>query len=366
MKTRKDIAPLLYHDANRPMSLGCGNCPEKGVCGGLHTTGSHFDCLVFCECDDPSTCQYVCRNNLVDYIARFHEVVSFEFDTVPRVPVLTSPSLPLSVPVIYHSSGRAGRLKVDTVAVPLEYLLDRKTGMLRFSSRAAVAENFGFDVRARLVITGVAQDQPIEDYWSFRRATHIPEQLAAIQPDLVTAPNYSTPLDTPRWNNMYNMKRIVIGWSELISAGIPTSLHLNACTDRDWERLTDFVAEREEVRSVAFEFATGPARLARGEWHTEKLVALAAAARRPLQLIVRGGYIHLDKLYGAFDAVVFLDTTSFMKAVHRQKFVRPLGKKMDWLPAGTPRNHPIDALLEHNVRGYSAIISELAAKYLKF
>lgn len=365
MKTRKDIAPLLYHDSNRPMSLGCGNCPEKEVCGGLHTTGSHFDCLVFCECDDPATCQYVCRNNLVDYIARFHEVVGFEFHNVPRVPVLPYPSLPLSVPVLYHSSGRLGRLQMETVAVPLEYLLDRKTGMLRFNSRAAVAENFGFDESARLLITGVAQDQPIEDYWSFRRATHIPEQLTAIRPDLVTAPNYSTPLDTPRWNNMYNMKRILIGWSELVSAGIPTSLHLNACTDRDWERLTEFVAARDEVRSVAFEYATGPARLERGEWHTEKLAALAAATPRPLQLIVRGGYVHLDKLYDAFSDVVFLDTNSFMKAVHRQKFVRLESKKMDWVPSSTPKNKPIDALLEHNVRGHERVISEIAHEHLK-
>jgi hypothetical protein len=302
----------------------------------------------------------------VDYIARFHEVVGFGFENVPRVPVLNYPCLPLSIPLLYHSSGRSGRLNTDTVVVPLEYLLDRKSGMLRFDSRAAVAENFGFNDDARLVISGVAQDQPIEDYWSFRRATRIPEQLTAIQPDIVTAPNYSTPLDTPRWDNMYNMKRIALGWGELVSAGIPTSLHLNACTDRDWERWTEFVAERDEVRSVAFEFATGAARHERGEWHTDKLAELAAAVPRPLQLIVRGGLIHLNKLFNAFDEVVFVDTTSFMKAVHRQRFTRPLGKKLDWVKAGTPRNEPIDGLLDYNVRGYSGVVSEAAAKHLRF
>lgn len=366
MKTREDIAPLLYHNADIPMSLGCSNCPEKGTCGGLHTSGSQFDCIAFCECKDSSSCQYVCPNNLVDYIARFHEVSGFEFNNVPRVPVLSYPLLPLSVPLLYHSYGRTAALSAQAVAVPLEYLLNRKTGMLRFGSRAAVAENFGFSERSRLVITGVAQDQPIEDYWSFRRATHIPEQLAALEPDLVTGPNYSTPLDTPRWENLYNMKRILVCWSELVSAGIPTSLHLNACTDRDWERWTDFVVERQEVRSLSFEFRTGPARRERGEWHTDKLVALAATVTRPLQLVVRGGSVHLTNLCEAFREVVFVDTTSFMKSVNRQKCVKRFGRKMDWLSAGTPKSHPIDSLLEHNVLNYARVISEAAAKQLSF
>jgi hypothetical protein len=184
-------------------------------------------------------------------MARFHEVLGFEFDNIPRTEALTYPSLPFSVPLLYHSSGRSYRLRVDTVAVPLSSLLNRKTGMLRFSTREAVAKAFGFDESARLIISGVDLDHPIEDYWSFRRATRIPEQLAALRPDLITTPNYSTPLDTPRWDNLHNMKRIAICWSELIQEGVPTSLHLNARTDRDYERWTEFVAGREEVRSVS-------------------------------------------------------------------------------------------------------------------
>jgi len=39
---------------------------------------------------------------------------------------------------------------------------------------------------------------------------------------------------TKTWED--NMKRIAICWSELASCGIAASLHLNARTDRDWER----------------------------------------------------------------------------------------------------------------------------------
>ncbi|HEX8174045.1 MAG TPA: hypothetical protein VF543_02880 [Pyrinomonadaceae bacterium] len=366
MSTRKDIAPLLFHDADKPLSLGCINCPEQGICGGLRTSGSHFDCLAFCECDDPSDCQYVCPNNLENYIARFHEVQGFEFNNVPRAPVLPYQPFPFSVPLLYHSSGRLGRFVTDTVAIPLTYLLDRKTGMLRYSTREELTESFGFDDRARLIIMGVDQDQPIEDYWSFRRATHIPEQLARLKPDLVTAPNYSVFLDSPRWDNLHNMKRIAICWSELVAAGIPTSLHLNARTDRDWERWTEFVVERDEIRSVAFEYATGAARQDRGEWHTEKLAALALAVPRDLQIVVRGGYAHLEKLYSAFHEVVFIDTTSFMKTINRQKLTRLPSGKLEWRREVMPNAHPLDDLLEHNVRGFSRMISDKVSEYLKF
>jgi len=365
MISKKVVAELLYHDADKPLSLGCMSCTEQKICGGLHTSGSHFDCLVFCECPEPSDCQYACPNNLVNYMARFHEVVGFDFDNVERAPVLAYPSLPLSVPLLYHSSGRSGCLKVDTVAVPFSSLLDRKTGMLRFNTRDDLAAAFGFDESTRLIINGVDQDQPIEDYWSFRRATNIPEQLAALRPDLVTTPNYSTPLDTPRWDNLHNMKRIAISWSELVQAGIPTSLHLNARTDRDYERWTEFVTEREEVRSITLEYATGAAKHDRGEWHTEKLIALAAAVPRPLQLVVRGGQIHLHELYRAFNAVVFIDTTSFIKTMNRQRFVWRNGEKADWQPAATPTAYPLDAMLEHNVRAFAQVIEGIAAKNLK-
>ena len=365
MKVSVDTASLLYHNGNKPISLGCSNCPERFLCGGLQTVGGQFDCLAFCECKEPSSCQYVCPNN-PDFIGRVHEISGFSFKNVPRVQRLIYPTLPRSLPLLYHAYRRKTRLKVEAVAIPLEYLLNRRNGMLRFVSRREIARHFGFSERTRLVITGVAQDQPLEDYWKFRRATHLPEQLAAIGPDLLTGPNFSTPLDTPKWENLYNMKRIPICWSELVAAGVPTSLHLNACTDTDWERWTEFIVKRREVVSIAYEFATGPARKERGDWHTQKLIELATAVPRRLQLIVRGGFTHLEKLCDVFGEVVFVDSTPFMKSVYRQKCVKPFGGKMDWLASGTPKNQPIDSLLEHNVLAHGRVVSQASAKQLSF
>ena len=151
-----------------------------------------------------------------------------------------------------------------------------------------------------------------------------------------------------------------------MAAGVPTSLHLNACTDTDWERWTEFIVKRREVVSVAYEFATGPARRERGDWHTQKLIELATAVPRRLQLIVRGGFVHLEKLCNVFGEVVFVDSTPFMKSVYRQKCVKPFGGKMDWLASSTPKDHPIDSLLEHNVLAHGKVVSQASAKQLSF
>src|SRR5262249_725993 len=154
---------------------------------------------------------------------------------------------------IYHAFKRVRAVKATAVAVPLSYLFNRQTGTLRFTSRDQVAENFGFDERAQLIILGADQDDRIEDYSPFRQLAGTPDRLAALAPALITVPNFSLPLDVIRHDNLHNIKRIALCWSELMLAGIPTALHVNARTDRDWERWVDFILQRKEVKAISFE-----------------------------------------------------------------------------------------------------------------
>jgi hypothetical protein len=195
------------------------------------------------------------------------------------------------------------------------------------------------------VFSGVSKDRPLEAYWEHRRAANIPEQLRDLNPDLITAPNFSLFLDAPRWDNLQNMKRIAICWNELTAQHLPTSLHLNARTETDWQRLTAFVAEREEVQSVAFEFATGAAG-SRGEWHVEKIVEMATKVRRPLQIVIRGGLQYLSSLYPAFAQIVFIDTTPFMKTIKRQRAYLKTNERLKWQKHAT---ESLDTLFQHNV-----------------
>src|SRR5437667_12283227 len=124
---KSDIAQKLHHSPGLGISLGCMECPERDLCGGLEVSGDHYDCLAFCTCSDPSACELACPNNLEVYIERHQEVRGFSFDNIPRAAVVTFPKLPASVPIIYHGSKRIRAVKADAVAVPLSYLFNRKT-----------------------------------------------------------------------------------------------------------------------------------------------------------------------------------------------------------------------------------------------
>src|SRR5947209_3520057 len=99
MSTKINIAPL-YHNAQQPLSLGCMNCPERELCGGLQASLGLYDCTAFCQkCEDPGECSFVCHFNTRVFIARVQEVQGFNFDSIPRVKGLSYPRLPRAVPL---------------------------------------------------------------------------------------------------------------------------------------------------------------------------------------------------------------------------------------------------------------------------
>jgi len=360
MNTYRQALPL-YHNNDQSVSLGCVGCTDKEPCGGLQTSEALFDCLGFCCCnrnsEDYSKCQFVCRQNVEDYVNRHIEVNGWSLDNIPRSSPLRYSTLPEVVALLYGSSSRIDFLRAGAVAVPLEKLFDHANGRLKFSTKEELARSFGFDPSADLLLSGVGQDRVIEYYWSHRKAAELPQQLALLKPTLVTVPNYSLFLGVPREDNLYSMKRIGICWDELIRSDIPTSLHVNARTDRDWDRWTEFVAERDEIRSIAYEFATGPACLERGKWHTKKLIKLANEVGRDLQIILRGGYYFLRPISEAFAEVVFIDTSSYMKTMKRRRLDWTPGEKKHWRSAITAKGEPLDGLLQKNADTFRAMLS---------
>ena len=275
-------------------------CPELGICGGLQTDKGLFSCLSFCNCANPAQCQNVCPRNLENFINRIQEVRGFDLNDIRFSRTLAVPELPYVVPHIYGSSRRVGRLQVSAVSVPLGKLFKRKTGEIKYHSKAELAKAFAFDDSAALLINGVSEDQPIEDYWTHRRVMNLTAGLAVLEPALITVPNFSVFTNVPRWDDLHSMKRIAICCAELNEAGIATSLHLNARTDTDWQRWAEFIATNRMIRSIAFEFATGAASMQRAHYHVEQLISLAGVVKRDLQLVLRGGQKHLRRLAKPF------------------------------------------------------------------
>lgn len=358
MKAYREAARLRQDDA-LSLSLGCVECPDFQDCGGLQTAEAVFDCASLCVCESPRDCQFVCRRDPVKFVRRVREVGGFGLGNVPRAPRLTHSRLPGMVPLLYHGYMRKQPLKSEAVALRLADLYDFGTGRLKFGSKEEVARRFRFEPGAKLVLVGVDKDKRIEPYWGAGRAARITESLAGLRPDVVTVPNFSLFINVPRYDNMHSIKRIAICWQELVAAGVPASLHVNARTAVDWQRWTEFVVDREEVRSVSFEFRTGAAVVERGVYHARKLCELASAAGRPLQLVTRGGRRHLDLLREAFAEVVFVDSGPFVKAVHRRViYLDPAGTAR-WGLTRTEPGEPIDYILQRNVDLAAEIFSRL-------
>ena len=332
-----------------PCSLGCVSCVDRPICGGVHNGASFFDCGDYCRCKDKDTCDLVCRRKPKQFVERLREVGGLEFANVPRAQVVPIEALPPMVPLIDHATARVGKLNSPIVALSLYALLDIDADTLRYPDRAALSQKFGIDPNARLVVSGVARDRKIERYWAAKDRPAMLQQLAALDIALITPPNYSVLTDVPRTDNLHAMKRILMTTIEMMQAGLPTALHPNARTERDYERWGDLIAERPEIQYLAFEFATGAGRGERLDWHVAQLTALAARVPQPLGLVIRGGMRALEPLRAAFASVTMIDTDAFAKTCYRQAAQFRTDGRLVWRKHPTPPGAPIDALLQQNV-----------------
>lgn len=330
-------------------SMGCAGCPEAATCGGLSVLGAAFDCLKYC-CGRPGLCDIVCRKNPAEFVARVREVDGFALDNVPRAAKAVHQNLPAVVPILYHGGSRRRRFEVPVVCLPLYGVVRRRRSGTRLSRSSDVADAYRIGRESRLLLTGTGEDIAIERWWGLgrdRRETI--RGLRGIGVEMVTTPNFSLFVNRPRWDDLHSMKRIATTHEEFLAEGMRAALHLNARTERDWERWTEYVQAREEVSDVAVEFATGAGRAARLPWHVRHLTELGRNVGRDLGLVVRAAPLEvLPVLSDAFADVIFLDTNAFMKSVHRQRGTVGEDGKVAWCGSPTGRSEPVDELLDHN------------------
>ena len=353
---------LWHRPTHATGGLGCTACPDRHVCGGLRLQAAFFDCLQFC-CHNPGNCDRVCRNH-PDYVDRVREVDTFSLDTVARAPVLSAPALPCLVPVIYHRTGRDGPPVMDTAALSLYALFDRRSGLPLHMSRASLTDAFALRPNSTVVLTGIDRDPPLERWWALgkERRLRIIQAMSAAGIGLVTTPNYSLFTDRPRWDDLHAIKRIAIVHEEFLRAGLPAALHINGRTDSDFQRWASYIADRSEITHLACEFTTGTGWKRRRAQHTAWLTWLAEAVDRPLHLVVRGGLDQLQTLAGTFSGVTVLDTSIFMKTMKRQIAYLESNAALGWKSIQTHRGAPLDGLLANNFYTVNAWISKLVTR----
>jgi hypothetical protein len=332
------------------------------LCGGLQIARGIFDCTGLC-CGKPDICDAVCRNRPDDFARRVREVDGFSLNNVPRAPVLDAPELPGVIPTIFHGHNRTTPFEdAEAVCLPLYEVIQRHDRSVRYATRADLADGFRIAPTMPMILTGTADDAPLERWWSAgaeRRA--MIRDLLTLGITMVTTPNYSLFADQPRWDDLHSMKRIAIVHEEFLREGMPAALHVNARTDHDWLRWRDYIGGRPEVTHVAFEFATGAGRAKRIGWHAEHLVRIARTVDRPLHLLVRGGGKILSLLAGAFARMTVLDTSAFVKAMHRQRAALSTSGSVSWSLSPTVGSHGLEDMLSENwqviAAGYKSLLN---------
>jgi hypothetical protein len=346
----------LWHDATQHSSLlGCMNCPERTICGGLHIAASVFSCLDHC-CGHPESCDTVCRHN-PDYVDRIREIDGFDLTTIPQVTPLPAPFLPKVIPWIDHGGQREEPLVAEAVCLPLYAMFNRRTGKIKFETREALNDAFKVSSQTSIILTGIDIDRPLERWWGLEKQRRvIIQDLRQLGVALVTTPNYSLFTDQPRWDDLHSMKRIALVWQEFIEEGLPAALHVNARTDTDWQRWTNFIGQHPEVTHIAYEFGTGAGRSGRKRWHAEKLADLAQAVGRPVHLILRGGLDVLSILGPVFPQISIVETSIFIKSVMRQRAMLQPSQSIAWVPAPTGQGEWLDELMGLNFRAMSACL----------
>jgi hypothetical protein len=343
-------------EAINSLSMGCVGCPDFDTCGGENKRQHGMSCYDDC-CGSPGNCQIMCPHNSL-FLPMVREINGFPLQNVEHVEPKPSLPMPVYVPVLYHRSNRPIPLDIAAAAVPFHKLYDKRDGRLRFKSPAELRQAFGISESARIILIGSGRDQPLENWWGLSGTRK--SVLAGIKDldvDMVTSPNYSLFTDVPRHDNMRNMKRIIIAWNEILAAGIPAGLHLNARAVKDYGRYLAFIEARSEVTDVAFEFRTvWPQRRSFHAWH---LARIGRSVARPLTLTMVGGLPLITSLAPAFNRVTYIDSHAFMTATHRQRVVEGNDGSLDKVTAHTPLGEPIHELVGENIRIMRAYVSRL-------
>lgn len=353
----RDVGPVAAR------GMGCGNCVDLGICGGLRLESGFLHCGELC-CGAPKRCTgRMCRMNMGDFARRHAEIGGFDLERIGPAPRTEISALPVVVPMIYHGKRRERAFAAPVVAVRLRDLYRKKTGAPRFATRAEFLAYFRIAETARIVVVGIDNDAVVERWWSLSEARDaiLHNLKCDLGVDLVTVPNFSLAVSWPRWSDLYSMKRIGVCWHELAASGLATALQPNGRTDQDFERWKRFIAARPEITHLSFEFTTGAGGPGQREKYARRLIEIARAAGRSLHLVVMGGQLVWPMLAAAFATVTVIETSIFMKTHHRRRAVPKGNNGVHYQRVVTGPIEMLDELMAANAEVIGASVMQYAA-----
>ncbi len=295
-------------------ALGCTNCFLFKECGGIYEAG-FFDCLPHC-CNKPATCTLVCPRSK-RFIEILRDTGGLALNVDADVRQRTRRALPLYVPVVHHGFRRARPLGVHAAALPgFRVMARRRDGGEMFETEAQLRSAYMLSQRTRVILSCIDEDSYLENYWRVRCARRLPERLAQLGLWHIIAPNFSLPVDVPRFDNIANIRRSLICAEELSGAGLSVIPYVAGVTEHDWDFWGDFLREHKEIKFVAKEFQTGGSNLKIAEWHVAQLLRVQDKLGRGLHIVAVGGR-RLLRALSKFSGTTLINADAFMKAQHR-------------------------------------------------
>lgn len=350
-------------DELRPHGVLARDCPKCALfpdCGGTEPRPLlyNIDCFHITCCKfngtaaDVEQCDFVCPHNS-RFVEFLREVGGLSCNGMPLLSQQPA-DLPLYIPLIHHGYSHQQPLNWPVIALDTYQVVKLRSDHMEAVANdpAGLRSSFGLAPTVNVVLRGVANDPPLERYWSYRRRDAVPQQLARLGVLMAVGPNFSHFLDVPRPETLFNRKRQLICLQEFFEAGVNPVPHLSAAQPADWVFWKGFVTKNSTFVHVAVEFETGNRSRTEGRKVIEHIAELQQAIGRALHPLVIGGTQFLEDFARHFDRASFVDSTPFIKAMHRHKFFEQ-GKRGCWQDGFTLVGQGVDDILEGNLNGYT-------------
>ena len=354
----KNFARFLQSPQRHNAVPSCATCGFLEDCGGLDGGAFSKGCFSRCEthCFQKG-CDLACPSMPQLFSELIEDVGGICLPPQSNLRTCTFNKFSPYIAQIDHGSGRDRVLSEELVAIPIHSLLRKIRGKkccIRYDSPASLRRAFKLAANTAVVVTCIAPDRYLEEFWFAHIKGELLVQLASLQLRAITVPNFSFMLDVPRTNSLYNFGRMFRVAERASSSGLATIFHLQASNERDWSRWYEIMRDQPSATCVALEYQTGASHKTIGDPYYAGLYELQQRLGRALHPIVMAGAGRLRQLHEDFLSFTIIDSTPFMKTVHRQSMFKVGKSKWKWHTIPTASNESLSDRLQVNISAHRA------------
>jgi hypothetical protein len=262
---------------------------------------------------------------------------------------IAMPILPQYIPVIQKGSGRLFDERVpDFVAVQLGEIVSSKKLLVP----ADLRKRLGVPSNTAIILLSYGKDSLIENIWAQRRK--VIEAIATLGFVAVTSINYSIWQEHPHAERIFNVKRSLIVYEEMLAAGINAIPHVYWYGQKSLDHWVEWLHDRPCVDWVAINLQT---ERRSSDWSPEvrDLKYLRENVGRNVKFLVTGPSTptRLLQVKEALSDVVFTGSYPVIEAWGRRRVRFEDGQKIVAMTGEEP-----SLLFRENLRAYEALLAK--------